>query len=290
MNLREVLKEYKGAIGHFNVSDYSQLKAVAQASKELNKPVIIGVSEGERNFWGTKKIANLVKTIREEEGVEIFLNADHTHSFEKIKEAVEAGFDAVLFDASKGNNLDDNIQKTKEVVEFVKEYNKNNGTDVLVEAEIGYLGSGSEILNEIPEGADITEKDITTAEEAKKFVEETGIDLLAPAVGNIHGMFKDAPNPHLFIDRIKEIDDVVDANIVLHGGSGIREEEFLSAVKAGVSIVHISTEIRLMWKEGVENSIKENLNEVAPYKILSPVIEDIKKIVKEKINLFGLEG
>ncbi len=283
--LREYIedaKDRKVAIGHFNISDLAGLKGIFEAAKELDLPVLIGLSEGERSFVGAKNAADLVRNLREQYDYPIFTNADHTHSLEKIQEAVEAGFDAVLFDAGK-LPFEENIQKTKEVVEWVRK----TRPEVLIEAELGYLGTSSTILKEVPEGAATTLEDLTKPEEAKRFVEETGIDLLAPAVGNIHGMFKDAPNPNLFIERIAELRDAAGVPMVLHGGSGIRNDDFTAAIANGISIVHINTEIRLAWRNGMERALKEMPDEVTPYKLLLDPVEEVKKVVTERLKLFN---
>lgn len=278
----------KVAIGHFNISDIAALKAIFAAALEISKyrnintPVIIGVSEGEAGFIGYKQAAALVKSFREQYNYPIFLNSDHTKSLEKIKEAVEAGFDAVLFDAGK-LPFEENIKKTKEAVELAKSINPN----VLVEAELGYLGASSVILKEIPKDAAIKKEDLTKPEEAKKFVEETKIDLLAPAVGNIHGMFKNAPNPALDIERIGELRRAAGVPLVLHGGSGITDDDFIKAIDAGISIIHINTEIRLAWRQGLEKALEENPEEIVPYKILPAAVEEIKTVVLKRLKLFN---
>ena len=293
--LIEYIKEAehnKTAIGHFNISEYAGLEGIFKAAQELNLPVIIGVSEGEAGFIGYRRAAALVKSLREEYNYPIFLNADHTKSLEKIKEAVEAGFDAVLFDAGK-SLFEENIKKTKEAVEYVKSVSAGRRTEILVEAELGYLGSSSVILKEIPKDATIKKEDLTKPEETARFVKETKIDLLAPAVGNIHGMFKNAPNPNLDIERIKEIKEALRqssgqaAPLVLHGGSGIIEDDFLQAIDAGISIIHINTELRLAWREGMERVLKENPEEIAPYKLLPAVVEEIRKAAYNRLKLFN---
>lgn len=283
--LREYIdkaRQNKVAIGHFNISDLAGLKGIVEAAKELNLPVIIGLSEGEREFVGAKNAADLVRNLREQYDHPIFLNADHTHSLEKIKEAVEAGFDAVLFDAGK-LPLEENIQKTKEVVEWVRA----TRPEVLVEAELGYIGSSSTIMTEIPEGAAVRKEDLTDPDIAARFVEETGVDLLAPAVGNLHGMFKNAPNPDLDIDRIAAVSDATGIPLVLHGGSGIRNEDFVAAIANGISIVHINTEIRLAWRQGMEKALKEKPDEVTPYKLLTEASSAVKRVVAERLRLFN---
>ena len=283
--LLEIIKKAeqdKVAVGHFNISECMALKGIVKAAMELNLPVIIGLSEGEQNFIGTKRAALMVQSLREEFNWPIFINSDHTKSFEAVKKAVEAGFDSVHFDGGK-LPFEENIKKTKEVVEWVKSVNPN----VLVEAELGYLGASSTILKEVPKDAAINPDDLTKPEQAAQFVKETGVDLLAPAVGNIHGMFKNAPNPNIDIERIKALREAAGVPLVLHGGSGIRDEEFTKAIDAGISVIHINTEIRLAWRQGMEKALVESPEEITPYKILPTTIEEIKKAVEKRMRLFG---
>src|SRR3989344_4867047 len=182
--LREVIAEAaakKVAVGHFNISDSEGLWAIFRAAQTLNLPVIIGVSEGERDFIGVRQVAGLVKSLREEYQYPIFLNADHTYSVERVKEAIDAGFDAAIFDGAK-LLLDENIKLTKQCVEYARSQSR----DILIEGELGYIGTSSKLLDAIPEGVGLEADDLTKPEEAKRFVTETGMDLLAPAVGNIH--------------------------------------------------------------------------------------------------------
>lgn len=270
------------AIGHFNISDMVGLKAIVRAATELQLPVVIGLSEGERNFFGIEEAALIVKNLREKHGLPIYLNADHTYSLENIKRVVEAGYDAVIFDGAK-LPLEENIAKTKEVVQYVKSVNP----DILVEAELGYIGTSSELFTETPAGAAIKEEDLTTVEDAVRFVKETGIDMFAPAVGNIHGMSVSIPNPDLNIARIKAIKDAVQIPLVLHGGSGIKDSNFVSAVGAGISLIHINTEIRLAWKEALQKSLVSNPNDVAPYKLLLASEVAVYEVVLGRLKLFA---
>ncbi|MFC1623599.1 ketose-bisphosphate aldolase [Patescibacteria group bacterium] len=283
-NLKEIIKDAevnRTAIGHFNISNIEGLWAIFNSAKELDVPVIIGASEGERNFVGTKQIAVLVKSLREEFDFPIFSNADHCHSFESFKEAVDAGFDAGIFDGSK-LPIEENIEITKKCVEYAKSKNP----DFVVEGELGYIGDSSKMLDEIPQGLALGEM-MTSVEEAKRFVDETGVNLFSPAVGNLHGMLKGAKNPALDIERIKEIGENIDAPLVLHGGSGVSDEDFVSAIKSGISIVHINTEIRVAYREALEKSLKENPDEIAPYKIMKPVVESMEEVIKKRLRLFG---
>ncbi|MEW6617539.1 MAG: class II fructose-bisphosphate aldolase [Patescibacteria group bacterium] len=288
-SLKELILGVEGkkiAIGHFNIGNLEQLKAIAHVGGRLNVPVIIGVSEGERAYLGVKHVVDFVKSYNEqhaeEGGFRLFLNADHTHSVEKIKEAVEAGFDAVLFDGGK-YSLEENIKITKEAVKVAKSINPN----VIIEGELGYIGSSSEILSGVPTGAAIRPEDLTKPEDALRFVKETGVDLLAPAVGNIHGMFKDLPNPRIDIERIKKIREIAGVPLVLHGGSGIVDEDFIAAINAGISIIHISTELRYIWRKELEEALRENPLEIAPYKVMPEVIKAIEEVVEKRVRLFS---
>ncbi len=271
-------KEKGVAVGHFNISNMEGFHAVTEVAKEMNLPVIIGLSEGERDFFGVKEASVLVKEKRDE-GLPVFLNADHTYSFERVKEAIDAGFDAVIFDGAK-LSLEENIAETRKCVEYAK----NCGREVLVEAELGYIGQSSKILDGVPEGVEVT-----TVEDAKRFVQETGVDLFAPAVGNIHGMLKDVPDPELNIERIKEISDVTGLPLVLHGASGNSKEDVQNAIKNGVAIVHINTEVRVAFKEGLTDALADNPNEVAPYKYLKEGVEAMKEVVREKLIIFNMK-
>jgi fructose-bisphosphate aldolase class II len=287
-SLRQCIKEAeeKGvAIGHFNISDLEQLRAIFNVAKRLNVPVIIGVSEGERDFVGVNQAQALVKSLREEHDFPIFLNADHTYSLEKVKEAVDAGFDAVIVDGAK-LSLEENITLTKQAVEYARSKNP----EIIVEGELGYIGTSSKLLDEIPEGVKIGREFFTKPDEAERFVKETGVDLFAPAVGNIRGMLKGSPDPHLDIELVKEIREKCGVPLVLHGGSGTPDEDFVSAIKNGVAIVHINTEIRVAYKEGLKDALEQNPDEIAPYKYLKVAIEEVEQAVEKRLKLFnGME-
>jgi len=283
--LREVIRDAESnhvAVGHFNISNIEGLWAIFHAARNLNLPVIIGLSEGERDFVGVKQAVALVKSIREEFDYPIFINADHTYSFERVKEAVDTGFDAVIFDGAK-LPIDENIKITKQCVEYARSKNP----DILVEAELGYIGTSSKILDEIPEGAGVSEETLTSAEDAARFVAETGVDLFSPSVGNIHGMLRDMPNPRLNINRVHAIKEVARVPLVLHGGSGIANQDFTDAIKAGISIVHINTEIRVAYRDAVNQAITEHPDEVAPYKIMKSAVSAMEKVVSERLKLFN---
>ena len=170
-------------------------------------------------------------------------------------------------------SFEENIKITKRCVEYAKMVNP----EIIVEAELGFIGKSSKILDEIPSGVKITEEFLTKAEEAKEFVEKTGVDLIAPAVGNIHGMLRGGKDPALNIERIREIRKSVGVPLVLHGGSGNSADDFTDAISAGVSIVHISTEIRVAYRTALQLSLQENPDEIAPYKYLKEAVKAVEK-------------
>jgi fructose-bisphosphate aldolase, class II len=283
--LKEVLQKAEHdrvAVGHFNFSDLAAFNAIAATARELNLPVMVGVSEGERAFVGVCQAAALVKSIREEYGQPIFLNADHTHSLAKAEEAAKAGFDEIIFDGS-GLPFEENIGETKRAVEALKSINPA----ILVEGEIGWIGASSEILDKAPEGVGV----LTTPQEAKQFVDATKIDVLAPAVGNMHGLLKSMVHgeteKRLDIKRIAELKVAAPIFMTLHGGSGTHEEDFQQAIRAGMTIVHVNTELRLEWRRSLENVLQAHPGEVAPYKLLPEVVGAVGEVVKKRLRLFN---
>ena len=275
-------KERKVAVGHFNISNLEGFWGVFRAAQSLDVPIIIGVSEGERDFVGVPQVAALVKATREEYDYPIFLNADHTYSFERVKEAVDAGFDSVIIDGAN-ISFEENIKLAKQCVDYAK----SSGREVLVEGELGFIGQSSKILDEIPEGVLLDENSLTDPEKAKEFVLATGVDMLAPAVGNFHGMLRGGVDPKLNIERVKAISDATGVPLVLHGGSGNSEDDFKGSIANGISIVHINTEIRVAFKQGLILGLQENPDEVAPYKYLKSSVKAVQDVVTEKLRLFN---
>ena len=280
--LRDVLSRLQtegAALGHFNVADDVLLKAVVAAAADTKLPVLVGASEGEREFFGVRQLAAMVKSLRQESDVPIFLNADHTHSLAKAVEAANAGFDSVGVDFS-ALPFDQNVRQTKETVEAIKAVNPA----ILAEGEIGDIGTGSEIKETAQGGK------LSTPEEARQFVEATGIDILAPAVGNMHGMLKSMvqgkAKKHLDLERIAQVKQAAGTFLTLHGGSGTDDEHFRKAIAAGINIIHINTELRVAWRESLDKSLARDSNEVVPYKILRPVIDSVKQVVSSRLKLF----
>jgi len=277
----------KVAIPHFNIADIIMLNTIFQTAQKLSAqageklPIVIGASEGERDFLGLDEVAEIIQTMRQDNDYPIFLNGDHTASVERSKEAIDAGYDMVIIDKANAT-LAENIAASKAVVDYAKKV----GYQGLIEGEVGYIGSGSKVIEDIPEGAAITEDSIASVADCKKYVAETGVDLLSPAVGNIHGMLAKGKNPNLFINRIKEIKEAVGIPLVLHGASGIPEEDFHPAINAGINMIHISTEIRRAWRKGLDQDVQEQPDQVAPYKLYKHTIEEIEKVIEGRMRLF----
>lgn len=265
-SLRDTISGMEGAgraLWHFNFAELSVLKAMARVALDCGVPIIAGTSEGERAFVGAREAAALVASYRAQ-GIPLYLNADHTKSFDKVKEAVEAGYDAVIFDGS-ALPLDENIRETKRVVEYVRMASPRT----IVEGEVGYIGVNSKVLDAVPDGIQKT-----SVEDAARFVRETGVDLFAPAVGNIHGMLKSGKEPELDIDLIRRIKAALrgaqgkQVPLVLHGASGNTDADIRSAIAAGIGIIHINTEVRVAWRQALDAACAADPDEVAPYKLL----------------------
>ncbi len=281
-SLREVVADYKQrgtALGHFNISDSNQLRAIALASAETGLPAIVGLSEGEREYFPLAHARALV-TLYQAEGVQLYVNADHTYSFDKARVAIDDGVDSIVIDGSK-LAMDQNILMVQQVVQYARSLKR----DVLIEGELGYIGTSSKLLDALPEG--VTLKNLTIPEDAKEFVGSTGVDCFAPAVGNIHGMLKNAKEPRLHPDRVAAIAEATGVPLVLHGASGNTKEDIVACIKAGMAVVHINTELRLLYRDGLYEGIGSNPSEVAPYKFLAPAGKRMKDYIVERLRLFA---
>jgi ketose-bisphosphate aldolase len=282
--LREVLdaaRQTRVAIGHFNISDLAGLKAVFESARTLHVPVIVGLSEGERAFMGVQEAAAAVKFLHQEYDYPIFLNADHTHSRASAEDAARAGFDSIVFDRSE-LPFAQNISETKRAVEILKAINPS----ILIEGEIGEIGTGSEIHEEALQGLKLT-----TPEEAREFAAATGIDILAPAVGNTHGlsrsMIRGEAQKRLDIDRIAEIGKATGLFMTLHGASGTNDDDLRRAIWAGITEIHINTEVRLAWRRGLEAAFVKEPDQVVPYKLLPAAVAAMKQVVSARLLLFN---
>ncbi len=283
--LRETIDEFKNsnrALGHFNISDSNQLHAVAGAARETGLPVVVGLSEGERDFFPLVEVRALIDQYQAH-GTQIYLNADHTYSVEKVQHALADGVDSVVVDGAKLP-----FEENMHLLSTCVKYARASGRDVLVEGELGYIGQSSNVMESLPEGAIVTEEMMTKPEELLQLIEESGIDLAAPAVGNIHGIITSG-QPKLSIARIAQLAQGVPVPLVLHGGSGSPDEEFAEAVKAGITMIHINTDLRVIY----HNELKKELNEgkeVAPYKFLTPSVKAMQAYVVQKMQLFAISS
>jgi fructose-bisphosphate aldolase class II len=280
--LKEVISEYKKAgkaLGHFNFSDSNQLQAIAAAAKETGLPVVVGLSEGEREFFSIPQARALVDFYNEQ-GIEMYLNADHTYSVEKVQQAIVDGVDSVVVDGAKLP-----FEENSHLLSTCVKYARASGREVLIEGELGYIGTSSNVMESLPEGAAITEEMMTKPEELRRLVEETGIDLVAPAVGNIHGIVLHG-QPQLSIARIAALNMAAGIPLVLHGGSGSPDEEFKQAVQAGIAMIHINTDLRVLYHDSLKKTLEEG-KETTPYKFLTPSVEEMKSYVIQKMHLFA---
>ena len=265
-------------MGHFNFATEDVLRGIVEAARDAGAPaVMVGTSEGEVEYFGMYEAVALVEAVRKHYNFAVFLNADHFKSFDKCREAIDAGYDSVIIDESK-MAFADNIVATKKVVEYAR----LAGAKTLVEGEIGYLRGSSEVQTKI----EITPDDYTKPEQAKEFVSKTGVNQLAVVFGNIHGIVTEQEE-RLDIEHFKKILMAVpDVFYVLHGASGLKDADVQAAIKAGVTNVHFNTELRVAYAEGLHKALHDKPNETTPYKYLKVGVEEMKKVVSTKIKLF----
>ncbi|MBI3888063.1 class II fructose-bisphosphate aldolase family protein [Candidatus Microgenomates bacterium] len=263
------------AIGAFNIDSFETLKAVSNACQKLNAPVLIEVSPGEVEFLGMRNLASVVDNIRREFGVPIFINLDHADNIDNIEKALDFCFDLVHFDGGK-LPIDENISRAKRVVEMA------HRVGAVVEGEIDHFVGSSELhatASEVPQ--------LTDPENARRFVETTGVDIFAVSIGNKHGYYADG-SKKLHLDHLQKIKEVLpDTYFSLHGGSGAPNEDVQSAIELGVVKVNINSELRIAWKTGLMRSLVENAREYTWSKIVSNPVSDVQKVIEEKIKLFG---
>ncbi|TSD03569.1 MAG: hypothetical protein Greene071436_300 [Parcubacteria group bacterium Greene0714_36] len=287
--LLQALREH-WATGHFNASELDQMRAIVEACRDARTPAIIGTSEGERKHLGLAEAMALRDVFHKEYGIPIFLNADHTKSVAAAKQAIDAGYDSVHIDLS-ALPYEENIAGTKEVVEYARRKSdfprEVRLPYINVEGELGYLRGESKVQNE---KIMVRPEDYTDPAQAGDFAQRTGVDRLAIAVGNIHGISLD--EPALDIERIRAIRAAVPESValVLHAASGIPDEQIRAAIAAGIANIHINTDIRVAYVEGLKNAIAAHPDETAMYKLDVGAIAAMKEVVKEKLTLFGAIG
>ena len=273
------------AFGAFNLDDEATLKAVVQAALAKNAPVLVEVSQGEVDDIGLDNVRDLVDNFKAQYGVEMYINLDHSPSVEAAKDGIEAGFEFIHIDISQANHdaTDEDIAAaTREVVEYAKL------TGALVESEPHYFGGSSNVHTENIDYEEI-KKTFSTPEGAKAFVEATGIDTFAAAIGNLHGKY---PVPKILdLELLQKIRDAIDCNISLHGGSDTPGHYFRHAVKIGVTKVNINSDMRYAYRTTLEKVLADNPKEYSVSKLISKeVVAAVQAVVESKIDDFNSAG
>ena len=276
INSNEIFKKAvieKYAIPQFNITNLEWIKYILEKCEELKSPVILGASEGAIKYMGGYNVVySIVNAMIKDLNIRIpvVLHLDHGTSVDSCKKAIDAGFTSVMIDSSK-NMLEENIRITKEVVDYALKRN------VSIEAEVGSIGGIEDNISANIRYADVNE--------CIKFVEETGVTSLAPALGTVHGFYKGELN--IDFERMKKIKESVKVPLVLHGGTGVNDYLIKESVNIGISKINIDTELKSAWNEAVRNFIGVNKTEYDPRKIISSGEEAIKNVIDKKINLFG---
>lgn len=272
------------AVGAFNIDNQETLIAVARAAQKLQAPVLVEVSDGEVKALGLENIRDMVDNYKEECGIEMYLNLDHSPTVEDCKRAIDAGFEFIHIDISQANHdatEEEIIAKTKEVVEYAA------FTGALVESEPHYFGGSSNVHTEEINYEEI-KKTFSTPEGMKSFVEATGIDTFAAAVGNLHGKY---PVPkELDLELLQRLRDATNCQISLHGGSGTPLHFFEQAAKIGVSKININSDMRYAFRTTLEKVLADHPGEYAVVKLMPEVYGAVQVVVEEKINAFGSAG
>ena len=274
VNAKKMLKEARDngkCIAHFNINNLEWTKYILEKCNELQRPVILGVSEGAIKYMGGYNVVShlvysLVKDLNI--SIDVCLHLDHGSSVESCKKAIDSGFSSVMIDASK-YSLEENINITKEVVEYA--HSKN----ITVEAEVGHIGG---VEDGIASGVLVASLD-----DCIKFVKETKVDMLAPAIGSVHGVYKGEPK--LDFELLTSLKNNINIPLVLHGGSGIPEDKIIKAIKLGISKININTELQQAWHEGVLKFVENKKEVYDPRKIISSGEENLKNIVEYKLSL-----
>ena len=284
-SLSEILRtatHERWAVGHFNISNAEQLKAIVGAARAKKSYVMIGLSEGERAHVGLNVAVALVRAYEEESGMPIFLNADHSKTVESALAAARAGFNSIHIDASE-HPYEENVRMTREVVLGAKKISPL----ISVEGELGFVPGESKSDHT---NISVESSMYTNPEQVADFIEKTGVDRLAVFVGNVHGLHKDEPK--IDIQRIKDVRMFVppEISLVLHAGSGIPDEDIKSAISGGIANIHINTDIRVAFTNALRTAIAENPNETTPYKLVKGAMDAVQATVENKIFLFGGEN
>ena len=261
------------AVGAFNVHNMEDVQGVVWAAEELGTPVIVMASESALKYAGVPYIAQLVRTAAEAVSIPIALQLDHGSSFEIAKACIECGFTSVMIDGSR-LPFAENAALTRQVVELAHAHG------VSVEAELGRVGGKEDDLEVAAQDAFLTNPD-----EAVEFVRQTGIDVLAPAIGTVHGLYKGEPK--LDFARLQEIAGKVDVPLVLHGGSDLPAEVLHETIRCGIAKVNIGTDLKYAITDGIKAYLKDNPEEFEPRKVFGAARDAGKRLVMEKIRLLN---
>lgn len=275
-NLLLNAQKRKYAVPAFNIHNLETTKVVIEAAEELNSPIILAATPGTIRFSGARYLVNIMKSAAAESTVPISFHLDHHEDIEDIKTSIELGCKSVMIDAS-ALEYKDNIAKVKEVVDFARRY------DVSVEAELGKLVGQEDNINIKFEDSQLTDPNL-----ASDFVEKTGIDSLAVAIGTAHGLYN--KDPELDYERLKAIENNVDVPLVLHGASGVPDKDVAKSIEMGITKVNIATELKIAFSDAVKEYFNKNPKASDPRKYLKPGKSEMKKLVKKKIKLCGSDG
>ncbi len=272
------------ALGAFNIDNQETLKAVARAAAKKKAPVLVEVSHGEVEALGLDNIRDMVDNYKQEYDIEMYVNLDHSPSVDAAIEGIEAGFEFIHIDISQANHEateQEIIERTREVAAYARL------TGALVESEPHYFGGGSNVFTKAIDYDEI-KKTFSTPQGAKSFVEATGIDTYAVAIGNLHGQY---PVPKMLdLDLLKRVRENIACNISLHGGSGTPGHYFVDAVKIGASKVNINTDMRVAFRKTLEKALLDNPTEYAVIKLMDKVVDAVQVVVEEKIDMFNAAG
>ncbi|MCL5289775.1 MAG: class II fructose-1,6-bisphosphate aldolase [Bacillota bacterium] len=269
-------EEGKYAVGAFNVNNMELVQAILAAAEAEKAPVIMQASQGAIKYAGIEYIYALASLAANQSTVPVALHLDHGTSFEQCMKCIRVGFTSVMIDGSK-YPLEENIALTNKVLEVAR------ATGVSVEAELGKIGGTEDDIH-------VDERDafFTDPEEARYFVEKTGVDSLAIAIGTAHGQYKGIPQ--LDFPRLEKIVSLVKIPIVLHGSSGVPDEAVQEAIRLGVRKVNIDTNIREAFTAACRQVLENNAQEIDPRKVLAPAREAATQVIREKIRVFGSSG
>ena len=262
------------AVGAFNVENMEMVMAVISAAEEMNAPVIMQTTPSTVKYASLDYFLANVRVAASHAKVPVVMHLDHGSSFELAAQAFRAGYTSIMIDGSH-SSFEENIKISKAVVDMCKP------AGIAVEAELGKVGGKEDDL-------DGGEGGFTDPQEAKEFVERTGVDSLAVAIGTAHGMYKGEPK--LDLDRLSQIKEVVSIPLVLHGGSGIPDSKVQESIEIGICKVNYATELRIAFTNGVNKYLSENKDAIDPKKYNKAGMEEVKAFVKEKIKVCGCEN